>query len=282
MAHVLSRKLVTHLLIAGTACSCYGRTGGGGGGSHSATSQPDRSPKSTPAAHSTGSMGAGSGQSHLPTGTPEGVSGSMQSHGGSAPAAVRSSQTPGTDLTSKLSPQQQANVTQLQSDLGAIKQGSQVTPEQKQAMKNDINAMATGATKPDPATVDKLTNDLSTAMSDGNLSAKEQAQLTADMQKVLNSANIPADEVTQTISDAQAILTASGASKEDAQKVSADLQAIAQQAKTGTPQDPAGIAGTPSNTAPAAAPAGASPAAANPVAPPAAPPPHLPLARRGK
>ncbi len=49
---------------------------------------------------------------------------------------------------SHISETQQKNIQKLTSDLQAIKQGSQVTPEMKQALKNDLMAMAEGATKP--------------------------------------------------------------------------------------------------------------------------------------
>jgi hypothetical protein len=132
---------------------------------------------------------------------------------------------------SQLSEQQQQNLQKLQSDLQAIKQGSQVTPEQKQALKNDLLAMADGATKPDPALVQQLANDLSAALADGNVSNAEKAKLTKDLDAVMDSASIPAAEVQQAISDAQAILTASGVDKADVQTIVKDLQAIANEAK---------------------------------------------------
>ncbi len=132
---------------------------------------------------------------------------------------------------SHLSETQQKNIQKLTSDLQAIKQGSQVTPEMKQALKNDLMAMADGATKPDPALVDKLAADLADAMSDGNISNAEKAKLTNDLYAVMYSANIPASEVNQAIADAQVILAASGVTKQDVQTIVADLKAIATEAQ---------------------------------------------------
>ncbi len=73
-----------------------------------------------------------------------------------------------------LSPTQQQNIQKLQADLNAIKQGSQVTAEQKQALKNELMAMADGATKPDPALVQQIANDFADAMSDGSTDNKEK------------------------------------------------------------------------------------------------------------
>mgnify|MGYP007071127560 CR=1 FL=1 len=136
---------------------------------------------------------------------------------------------------SNLSPTQQQNLQKLQADLQAIKQGSQVTTEQKQALKNDLLAMADGATKPDQALVQQLANDLADAMSDGSIDSKEKAKLANDLQKIMNSANIPPEEVNQAIADAQAILTSSGVDKSDVQTIVNDLKAIATEAKNNAP-----------------------------------------------
>jgi hypothetical protein len=128
---------------------------------------------------------------------------------------------------SRLSPTQQQNVSQLKDDLNAIQQGSTVTQAQVQALSQSLQAMADGAVKPNPATVDKLAADLSQATADGKMSSAEKARLAADVQAVMNSAQIPAAEVNQAIADAQAILQASGVTRAEAQAVAADLRAIA-------------------------------------------------------
>lgn len=119
------------------------------------------------------------------------------------------------------------SVTQLANDLAAIKSGSSVTKAQKEALANDLLAMADGATKPDQALVDDLVDDLYAALEDGAVSTKEAMKLAADLEAVMNSANIPKSEVDKAIADAQAILLASGVTKEDVQVIVKDLQAIA-------------------------------------------------------
>jgi len=108
-----------------------------------------------------------------------------------------------------------------------LKQGSQVTQSQKDALKKDLNAMVTSATRPDAALVNQLASDLSAALADGKVTGVEKAKLTKDLEKVMNSAGISAAQVSLAISDAQAILLASGVSKADVQKVVADLKAVA-------------------------------------------------------
>lgn len=151
--------------------------------------------------------------------------------GKAATEATGNARTGNKPTGSHISETQQKNIQKLTSDLQAIKQGSQVTPEMKQALKNDLMAMADGATKPDPALVDKLAADLADAMSDGNISNAEKAKLTNDLYAVMNSANISTAEVSQAIADAQVILTASGIEKQDAQTIIADLKAIAAEAQ---------------------------------------------------
>lgn len=132
---------------------------------------------------------------------------------------------------SRMSSTQQSNVDKLAGDLNAIKQGSQVSAAQKQALKADLMAMADGATKPDPALVQQLANDLASAMADGKLTEREKTKLANDLKQVMNSANIPMSEVNQAISDAQAILQSSGVSRSEVQTVANDLKAIATEAQ---------------------------------------------------
>lgn len=148
-----------------------------------------------------------------------------------------------------MSETQQQNIQKLTSDLQAIKQGSQVTPEMKQALKNDLMAMADGATKPDPALVQKLADDLADAMSDGNISNAEKAKLTNDLYAVMNSANIPASEVNRAIADAQVILAASGVTKQDVQTIANDMKAIVAEFQKNHPGAGTNASGTQRNRA---------------------------------
>lgn len=126
-----------------------------------------------------------------------------------------------------MSTQQQANLTKLQQDLAAIKQGSQVTPAQKESLAQSLMTLAEGTTRPSQASVSKLSSDLSQAMADSKITPKEQAQLMQDVAVVLNSANIPPEELQAVMADAQAILLSSGVDQSDVEVIMSDLQAIA-------------------------------------------------------
>jgi polyhydroxyalkanoate synthesis regulator phasin len=144
-----------------------------------------------------------------------------------SPDVERKAAEPATKERSGERPSAPDSVTQLADDLAAIKSGSNVTKEQKEALANDLIAMADGATKPDKALVDELVADLYAALDDGELSTKEAKKLASDIEDVMNSANIPKSEVDKAIADAKAILLASGVTKADAQVIVEDLQAIA-------------------------------------------------------
>lgn len=142
-----------------------------------------------------------------------------------------------------VSDQQKKNIEVLKTDLNAIKSNSEVTPEQKDALKNSLMTLAEGTTKPDAALVESLANNLSNALADGNLSSAEKARLATDLQKVMNSANIPVAEVNAAIADATAILQASNIDRADVELIVKDLKAIADEAKnrvptTGNPRFP--------------------------------------------
>ncbi|MBU0896686.1 MAG: hypothetical protein KKB76_03610, partial [Candidatus Omnitrophica bacterium] len=65
-----------------------------------------------------------------------------------------------TSLTElEMSDTQKENINKLKTDLMNIKEGSEVTEAQKEAFKNDLLAIADGATRPDPALTEQLVND---------------------------------------------------------------------------------------------------------------------------
>ncbi len=135
-----------------------------------------------------------------------------------------------------ISSDQQGNIDKLKQDLNAVKSGSTVTQEQKDALRDSIYNLAEGTTKPDKAMVQTLANDLAQSIADGNLSNQEKTKLANDLQKVLNSANISVDELNAVIADAKSILEASNIDKNDVETIVNDLKAIANTAKGNLPK----------------------------------------------
>ncbi len=208
---LVSKTLILTLFLGMTAGITLAQRGGGrigggggmrpGGGARPAEGQrPTRQSGTSTGEKTTGQTGPAGRQRRQPTGA-------------------------------NLSEQQRQNIQKLQSDLTSIKSGSQVTQQQKDALKQSLNTLAEGTTKPSQQSIDNLSNHLSSAMSDGNLSNQEKAQLAQDVQAVFDSASIPQSEVQQVISDAQSILQSSGVDKSDVQLIVTDLQNIAAEAK---------------------------------------------------
>ncbi len=136
-----------------------------------------------------------------------------------------------TQRSARMSAEQQKNVDKLASDLQAIHAGSTVTQAQKDALATSLTALAEGSNPPDPNLVQSLAKDLSSAVSDGQMSGKEKIALANDLEAVMNSANVSKQEIDQAISDTETVLSASGIDASDVDRIVADLQAIAKQAQ---------------------------------------------------
>jgi len=134
---------------------------------------------------------------------------------------------------------QKSNVDKLRSDVTGIKSDSQVTPEMKTKLATDIQSMAKGATKPSGESVSALSESLSTAMADGNISKVEKAKLMQNIETVMNSANISAEDLQTVINDSRTILEASGVEQSDVETVISDMQKIGAELKTNHPDSTA-------------------------------------------
>src|SRR3954453_12263779 len=118
-----------------------------------------------------------------------------------------------------IDPAQQQVIDKLQTDLTAIKAGAPVTPEQKQELQNDFLTLAKGATKPSKEAVTKLANDLSTALANKDVSAKDQALLAKAINVVMNNGNLSAAQAQAFVTTAQNSLKAGGVSEAEVQTV---------------------------------------------------------------
>lgn len=128
-----------------------------------------------------------------------------------------------------ISPAHQENVKKLQSDLTYIKNGSEVTPEQKQQLVKDFQKLAEGTVKPSQESVSTLATSLSSAFADQKITPQEQIKIMENVTTVMNSANIPPEEVQAVVQDAKTILEASGVDKNDVEIIVNDLKAIVEE-----------------------------------------------------
>src|SRR5262245_26317237 len=117
----------------------------------------------------------------------QGVTPPSPSPGGAAPATAPA--TPPTPAPPVLTSQQQG-LSKMLTYFNALKSGSSITAEQKEQFATDLLSIAQGATKPSEKSVTKLANDLTTSLTDKNLTGPQRARLAQNVQAVLNSANI--------------------------------------------------------------------------------------------
>jgi len=129
-----------------------------------------------------------------------------------------------------ISEEQRANFEKLKTDLKALRDSSNITPEQKEKLVTDLRTMFQGANPPSQESLKAFANALSQARSDGTLSSLEKMNLVACAKAVLDSSNIPLEEVEAVIADTKEIIAASGIEQADVEEIGNDLRAIKQEA----------------------------------------------------
>lgn len=150
---------------------------------------------------------------------------------GQVAAGVRTNSTP-QPTGQNLSEAQQQNVATLKKELEAIQQGSTVTPEQKQALKLSLQAVAEGAVKPSEASVKALSDALAEAKADGAIDPEEAMTIARSMATVLDSANVSQEEAQAAIKATQAVLESSGVDKADVETVAKCMKVIYDEVQT--------------------------------------------------
>ncbi|HWD93588.1 MAG TPA: hypothetical protein VG938_14700 [Verrucomicrobiae bacterium] len=127
-----------------------------------------------------------------------------------------------------LTPGQQAYAG-FQSQLFAINTNS--SPADKQDLAQSLGKVAQGANKPSPETLSKLSEHLSTAVSEAKLTTPKKTRLAQDVAVLLNSANTPLAQKQAMVQDVGTILRAGGTSDGDVAGVTADLQTVMEELK---------------------------------------------------
>ncbi len=126
---------------------------------------------------------------------------------------------------------QQQNLAKLKSDLEAIYKNSAVTPQQKQAVAQDLQKILATANKPSQASVQALANDLATILADKKITPTEALRLTQSVSAVLSSANISQQDAQKVAADVKTLLKATNATQAQAQVIVQDVQAIVKTAQ---------------------------------------------------
>jgi hypothetical protein len=105
------------------------------------------------------------------------------------------------------------------------------SPGDKQDLAQSLGKVAQGANKPSSATLSKLGDHLSTAMSEAKLTTPKKTRVAQEVAVLLNSANTPLAQKQAMIKDVQTILEAGGTSAESSAAVGTDLQTVVDEVK---------------------------------------------------
>ncbi len=147
--------------------------------------------------------------------------------------------TPAPAATATVTPQPTVSpaLTKLQTDLAAIKTGTQVTPAQKQQLTQDLLAVAQGG-KP-ATTAAKMAEDLANACAEKQLSPASRSRLVQEIDAVLNPTKYPSAKMDGIYADAQAIFQErednpmAASSRRKAQTIADDLKAMGAEVQRG-------------------------------------------------
>jgi|SRR5665213_965485 len=125
------------------------------------------------------------------------------------------------------------NISSLHTDFAALSNftGDKPDPAQKISLLNNLTQAAQG-TKASTASVQKLADDLSTAVGGKKkLAAAQQTALAREVHALFNSAHLSAAQQQALLAGAQKILTDGGASLDDAVNVVTDLKTVVTETK---------------------------------------------------
>ena len=124
------------------------------------------------------------------------------------------------------------NIASLRNDIAAIgiaDAGASLTV-QKQSLTNDL-AIAAQGTKPQPASISKLADDLTTAIAGKEKFRVPQPKLAQFVHAIFNSSHLTAAQQQMVFNGVQKILTDGGALPDDATNVVNDIKTIASETK---------------------------------------------------
>lgn len=120
------------------------------------------------------------------------------------------------------------NISKLIADLKSIKEGSEVTQEQKDKLKEDVKAVLQDAVRPSEESVQALIDALKKAWEDGLHGDDVDTVLKAFL-AVMESANISIPDLKLIAADLKDILTSANIDEQEKETIINDLKAIAEE-----------------------------------------------------
>lgn len=121
----------------------------------------------------------------------------------------------------------QISVGKLQTALAAIKAGTEVTATSKQTLGTALTAAVQGSSKPSPTTVEKLSQELCTALSANQLTSSQRARLAQDLDGLLNPARYPQARKEAIVGDIQNLFQSLGMVRSRAEAIAGAARAAA-------------------------------------------------------
>ena len=125
-----------------------------------------------------------------------------------------------------LTPQQQASA-RLQAALSAIRPGAQVTPEMKQELTRCLISVSQANPKPSSQSATRLSEDLSTALSQKLLSTATRNRLAQNLNALLDPVGVKPPQVQDIVADVQTIFESNGVPASDAKRAAESSKAVA-------------------------------------------------------
>ena len=122
--------------------------------------------------------------------------------------------------------QHQQNIAKLKVDVARIHTEHKVTDQSKEEFSRDLLSIAQGSTKPSPATLSKLADDLLPALAASSVTTAADDKLVQRLVVVVNSGGLTATRTQEISEETQTALQSAGVSPADASKVASDLQSI--------------------------------------------------------
>ena len=148
--------------------------------------------------------------------------------GGASAAAAKPRPVAPTVTATPLTPSQQAYAN-FQSQLFAVNTNNAASV--KSSLAKNMANVAQGANKPSEATLNKLSDHLTTAYAETKLTSPQKTRLAQDIGVLLNSANTPPTQKEAMIKDVESILQTGGASADHASAVVTDLKTVTDEVK---------------------------------------------------
>lgn len=142
------------------------------------------------------------------------------------PPAANNPQRPPSNPPAAAKPLPPDPTAKVRADLSALGAVTKANPELKQALANDLMALARGSTKPSGPTLNKFAHQLADALAGKPLDASPQTRLVEKLNLLLNSASLSAARAQEVSLEVKKILENAGVPTHTADTIQTALDAV--------------------------------------------------------